>query len=506
MPEMADRAGGSSAATQDLAAPRALQIEANGINVITDAERRGRPRSLFWPWFAANVSVLGLSYGSFVLGFGISFTQALIAGLIGIVVSFLLCGFIAVAGKRGSAPTMVLGRAAFGVRGNRLPSVISWLLTVGWETVLIILATLATATVFERLGWGGGTVTKVIALIVVTALTIFGGVMGFDLIMRMQSVITIVTGILTIAFIALVADKIHWHTVAAIPGGSAEKFIGALVFVATGFGLGWVNAAADYSRYLPRRASGRGVIGWTTLGSSVAPIVLLVFGLLLAGSSAKLSTAIAGDPVGALTTLLPTWFLVPFVIVAVLGLVGGSVLDIYSSGLAMLTAGIKIPRYAAALIDGVVMILGTIYVVFIAKNFLGQFEGFLITLGVPIAAWCGIMLADIALRRQDYAEADLFNPQGRYGDVRLVPIALIVVGTAAGWGLVTNTAAGWLSWQGYLLGPLGLGGKTGAWAFANLGVLVALAVGFAGALIGDRRAVRAQEAQPARVPAVAGRA
>jgi NCS1 family nucleobase:cation symporter-1 len=372
--------------------------------------------------------------------------------------------------------------------------------------VLIVLATLATATVFERLGWGGGTATKVIALIVVTALTIFGGVMGFDLIMRMQSVITIVTGVLTVAFIALVADKIHWHTVAAIPGGSAQKFIGALVFVATGFGLGWVNAAADYSRYLPRRASSRGVIGWTTLGSSVAPVVLLVFGLLLAGSSAKLSMAIAGDPVGALTTLLPTWFLVPFIIVAVLGLVGGSVLDIYSSGLALLTVGIKIPRYAAALVDGFVMILGTIYVVFIAKNFLGQFEGFLITLGVPIAAWCGIMLADIALRRQDYAEADLFRPAGRYGDVRLVPIALIVAGTAAGWGLVTNTAAGWLSWQGYLLGPLGLGGRGGAWAFANLGVLVALAIGFIGALIGDRRAVRAQEALPAGVPATAARA
>ena len=47
-----------------------------------------------------------------------------------------------------------------------------------------------------------------------------------------------------------------------------------------------------------------------------------------------------------------------------------------------------------------------------------------------------------------------------------------------GWGLVTNTYASWLTWQGYLLGPLGLGGKTGAWAFANLGVLVALVLGF----------------------------
>src|SRR3984885_12521666 len=377
---MADSAGtrvSDSPAGSEL---RPLQIEANGINVISDAQRKGRPRDLFWPWFAANVSVLGLSYGSFVLGFGISFGQALVAGLVGIVVSFLLCGFIAVAGKRGSAPTMVLGRAAFGVRGNKLPSVISWVLTVGWETVLTILATLATATVFTRLGGGGGTGTEVIALIVVAALTVIGGVMGFDLIMRMQSVITVVTGVLTVVFIALVADKIHWHTLAAIPSGSPEKTIGALVFVMTGFGLGWVNAAADYSRYLPRRSSSRGVIGWTTFGSSVAPVVLLVFGLLLAGSSAKLSSAIGADPVGALTTLLPTWFLIPFVIVAVLGLVGGSVLDIYSSGLALLTLGVRIPRYAAALIDGVVMIAGTIYVGFFADNFVGQFEGFLITL------------------------------------------------------------------------------------------------------------------------------
>ncbi|MGH3393251.1 MAG: purine-cytosine permease family protein [Streptosporangiaceae bacterium] len=494
---MADSAGTGVSDSPAGSELRPLQIEANGINVISDAQRKGRPRDLFWPWFAANVSVLGLSYGSFVLGFGISFGQALVAGLVGIVVSFLLCGFIAVAGKRGSAPTMVLGRAAFGVRGNKLPSVISWLLTVGWETVLIILATLATATVFDRLGWGGGTATKVIALIVVTALTIFGGVMGFDLIMRMQSIITIVTGVLTIAFIVLVADKIHWHAVAAIHSGSPEKLIGALVFMMTGFGLGWVNAAADYSRYLPRRSSGRGVVWWTAIGSSVAPIVLLIFGLLLAGSSASLSSAIGADPIGALTTLLPTWFLVPFAIVAVLGLVGGSVLDIYSSGLALLTLGLRIPRYAAAAIDGVVMILGTIYVVFIAKNFLNQFEGFLITLGVPIAAWCGVMLADIALRRRDYSETDLYNPAGRYGDVRVGPLALIVIGTAVGWGLVTNTYAGWLTWQGYLLGPLGLGGKAGAWAFANLGVLVALVIGFVGMLAIGRPAIRAQESMPA---------
>ncbi len=470
-----------------------LRIEENGINIITEGERKGEPRELFWPWFGANISVLGLSYGSYVLGFGVSFWQAIVVGAIGIIVSFLLCGLIATAGKRGSAPTMVLSRAAFGIRGNRLPSAISWLLCVGWETALMVIAVLATSTVFTRLGWGGGTGVKVAALLVVGALIVGGGVMGFDLIMRMQAVITVVTGVLSILFIILTLKHINWHIVAHVHSGSSESFIGALVFVMTGFGLGWVNTAADYSRYLPRNASTRGVVWWTTFGSSIAPLVLLFFGLLLAGSSKSLSSAIGNDPVGALANLLPTWFLVPFVIVAILGLVGGAVLDIYSSGLSLLAAGIKIPRFAAAGVDGVIMIIGTIYIVFVSGSFLYQFEGFLITVGVLIAAWAGVFLGDLALRRKDYSDADLFSDSGRYGDIRVTPILTIIVTSILGWGLVTNSSASWLTWQGYLLGPLGLGGKTGAWAYANLGVLAALVLSLVATLIFDRKPVMAQE-------------
>ncbi|MGN6426789.1 MAG: purine-cytosine permease family protein [Leifsonia sp.] len=482
---------GEDAPDRAPAAAGAFGVELNGLNTIHESERKGRARDLFWPWFGANVSVFGLSYGSFLLGFGISFWQATIGGIIGIGASFLLCGISALAGTRGSAPTMVLSRAVFGVEGNRVPSFLSWLLTVGWETVLTALAALATATVFTQLGWEGGVATKLVALIVVVALVIAGGVIGFHLIMRMQMVITIVTGVLTVVYILLVLGHIDIGAVAALPAGDVPHVVGGFVFMLTGFGLGWVNAAADYSRYLPRSTRSAGVVGWTTFGSSLAPVILLVFGILLAGSSEKLSTAIAADPIGALASLLPTWFLVPFVIVAVLGLVGGAVLDIYSSGLALLSVGVRVPRFVAAGIDGIIMTAGAIYVVFFANDFLGPFQGFLITLGVPIAAWCGIFVADIALRRRDYAEAELYDRRGRYGAVRWLPIALIVIGTAIGWGLVTNTAASWLSWQGYLLGPLG--GVQGDWAYANLGVLVALVIGFLGTLLFGRSAIRRQE-------------
>lgn len=79
-------------------------IENAGLDVISESERKGRPRDLFMPWFAANISVLGLSWGSWVLGFGLSFWQAVVASVVGVVVSFGLCGVVAVLGKRGSAP------------------------------------------------------------------------------------------------------------------------------------------------------------------------------------------------------------------------------------------------------------------------------------------------------------------------------------------------------------------------------------------------------------------
>ena len=483
--------------TQTQVEPGGLAVELNGINVIAENERKGKPSNLFWPWFGANVSVLAIAYGSYVVGFGVSFWQATLAGVIGVVLSFALCGVVALAGKRGSAPTMVLSRAAFGVNGNALPSALSWILLVGWETVLVSLSSLATATVFHELGWGGGNATKVLGFVVTAVLVVGAGVLGFDVIMRLQTWITYATIVLTIGFVALTLDEVHWSTVSVAKSGSLQAFIGALALVTTGFGVGWANTAADYSRYLPRQSSSKGVFGWTTIGGAAAPVVLIVFGIALALSSPDLSGKISADPIGALTTLLPTWYLVPFAIVAVLGLVGGAVLDIYSSGLALLTLGLKVRRPVAAGVDGVVMVMGAIYVVFIADNFLGPFQAFLITVGVPIAAWAGVFVADLALRRRDYADTELYDARGRYGAIGWVAVLTLVVGTVLGWGLVVTTSPGtsWLSWQGYLLEPFGMGSKVnGAWVYANVGVFVAFAVGLLGWLLLGRSAVARQEA------------
>jgi len=464
-------------------------LELNGINFISESERKGSPRSLFWPWAAANVSFLALSYGSFFLGFGISFWQATAAAVIGTVGSFLLVGVSSLAGKRANAPTMTLSRAAFGVNGNKVPGFLSYLIFVGWETVLVSLATLASETVFTRVGNIDPDLSRLLGFLLAGGLTIIGGVLGFQVIMRLQKFLTISTLILTFGYIALTIDSVDWAKVSAIPNGTTQGFIGALIFGITGIGLGWVGCAADYSRYLPRSSSGKSVVIWTVFGASIVPIILVIYGSLLAASSDELNNLVASDPIGALTTLLPTWYLIPFALVAILGLIGGAILDLYSSGLTLVSIGVPVKRHIAASIDGLIMTIGTIYLVWFASDFFVPFQGFLITLGVPVAVWSAIFVADV-LMRKNYAESELFNPNGRYGSWNFKSIGLVIFGSIIGWGFVTNSSAEFLSWQGYLLQPIG--GKDGSWAYANLGVIFALIIGFFGHLLISGKKIRQQ--------------
>jgi len=310
-------------------------------------------------------------------------------------------------------------------------------------------------------------------------------------IMRLQKYLTLITSFATLIYIVLTFDEVSWDKVSSVPAGNAQAFIGALIFGITGIGLGWVNTAADYSRYLPRNTSSKSVVGWTVLGASIVPIILVIYGAALSGSDPKLSEAIAMDPIGALTTLLPTWYLAFFALIAILGLVGGAILDLYSSGLTLLAIGVPIKRHIAALFDGAIMLVGSIYLVWIADNFFYPFQGFLITLGVPIATWSAIFVTDVLLRKRAYSEADLYKASGKYGSLNKRSLSIMAVGTFIGWGFVTNTFASWLSWQGYLL--FIIGGKDGSWAYSNVGVIFALLVGFSGHYLLAARKIRAEE-------------
>ncbi|WP_445181560.1 purine-cytosine permease family protein [Pseudonocardia sp. Cha107L01] len=301
-------------------------VERNGINPVPEAERRGTPRELFAVWFSWNVSILGISYGIYVFGLGLSVLQAIVAGVLGYAGSAFLVGVLAVGGPRTGLPTLTQTRFAFGFHGNKLPTLFAYLSNVGWKITIITLASTTGAGLFARL-WparfarpDGHSTTAAVLLwyVVVLAVTLVVAVFGHKVIIRVEKWIAGLTSVMTIVFIALILPNIRWSALGSTGHGSWGAFVGGAIMAMTMVGIGFLNYGGDFARYLPRCTRARGVIGWTAGGITLPVAVLLILGVLLVGSDAKLGAAAASDPIGALTALLPLWFFIPFSLVIVI--------------------------------------------------------------------------------------------------------------------------------------------------------------------------------------------
>ena len=280
--------------------------------------------------------------------------------------------------------------------------------------------------------------------------------------------------------------------------------------VMTGFGLGWVNIAADWSRYQRRDSSARPSWlehlrrrGGPDDAGGLRPAARRV--------DEGFAEGVGGDPIGALASLLPTWLLLPSCGRGA-ALVSGAVLGIYSRGLTLLSLGIGIPRPAAAAIDGVIMTLATVYVVFFAEDFLGPVPELP---DHPGGAPGGVGRDHVRRHRPASAplrREALFDAAGRYGSFDWTALATLVVASLIGWGLVVNlfaADAGWNNWQGYLLEPLGLGRGwwlTGTWegtALRQPGRVRSPGPGLPGHYVARRGTVRARRSGSARLTPLA---
>lgn len=460
-------------------------IEKNGVNPVPDAERRGTPRGLFGIWFSWNISILGVSYGIYVFTLGLSVWQAIAAGIIGYVASSFLVGVLAVGGPRTGLPTLTQTRFAFGIHGNKFPTFFAYLSNVGWKVTIITLASTTGAKLFARL-WpsvfakpdGKETILAVVLwFVVVLAVTMTAAVFGHKLITRIENWIAWLTSVMTIAFIVIIIPHVHWSKLGSAPNGSAWEFVGGMVMAMTMVGLGFLNYGGDFARYLPRRTGAKSVIGWTATGITLPVAVLLILGVLLAGSDHALGAAAAADPIAALAGLLPLWFFIPFSIVIVISLVAAAITGLYSSGLALLALGVPVSRAATTVINMVVIAAGAFYLLFISTSFLATFQAFLAVIAVVMGTMGGIQLLDFIRQRRLGWNVDMAKAAGYGGrSGRWTALVSLVVATVVGLGMVTSSDPNIGKVVGFLLSERQKAGVIGQ---TNVGVLLAMAIGAA---------------------------
>jgi nucleobase:cation symporter-1, NCS1 family len=421
-------------------------IETRGVEPVPDADRHGGPIGLFWTWFAANLGVLGITLGAgLVTVTGLGLIPAVLAAGAGAAGSFLLVGVLSTAGTRGGAPGLTLSRAVFGVRGNRGPALVSWLGFVGWETVMCTTAAYALLALLRMAGGPAGTGALTGCVLATVALAAGLGVFGHATILWVQKWLTWVFGALTLVVAVVLAARADWPAALHRPAGSPGALVSGIGFIAAGTGLGWLSAGADYARYLPRSVRPGRIVGATVLGSVIPLVVLVSLGAVMAAGDSGL--AAAGDPVAAIGAALPGWMLGPYLLTAVAGLIAAADLSMYSSGLSLITAGVRVRRAAAVGVDAVLIVAGALYVTVVARDFYGPFIAFLTLLAVPLAAWAGVVLTDRPGRTYDPEALTDLSPGGAYwytAGVRVPALAAWLVAAVLGWLWDTRMPLGWL--------------------------------------------------------------
>jgi nucleobase:cation symporter-1, NCS1 family len=198
----------------------------------------------------------------------------------------------------------------------------------------------------------------------------------------------------------------HAHLHVVKTSGDWQGFTEALAFTIALSGLGWTECGNDYTRYCAPDTSKKGIVGWVFLGTAVPEILIMalgaVVGTFVLGIGGKAGSLLPF----AHQTAIPSWFVVVFLIFAVIQLFGINSLDMYSSGVTLQAIGVPVKRYQAVLIDCVVALAITMYAVF-SSSFTTYLEDFVDVVIVWIAPWAAIYLVDWALRRYRYVPGEL---------------------------------------------------------------------------------------------------
>lgn len=472
----------------------ALLVESAGTEPTALDLRAGRAARLFWLWFATNSSIVSLSLGAVLFGLGMSLRQALVAILIGVALSFLPLGLVTLAGKWSGQPTMIVSRATFGVVGNGLPAVIALVSRVFWGGALLWILATGVARVLVDAGLDAGLgelVWTLVGLGAGFALAFVVAIFGYGLIARVQLVLSILTALLVIGVVVLTFPRLDLTAAQGIDDGPWILLVTGVVLVFSFVGLAWVHSSADVARYQRTESDGGSTMLWATFGATLPAFILIAWGALLAASDPLIADGLATNPLYTIAALLPLWYPAPLIAALALGLLSGVVLTIYSGGFALQSLGVRARRSVTTAIAGLLVLAAAAALVFLAGDARALIRDIATTIAVPVAAWAGILGAEVMIRRHGFDAESLLRRGGIYPAVRWVNLAGLVVISVIGFGLTSAVLPG-LDWQGYLLPFLGLAGDDPLLT-SDVGVLVALVLGILLPLVSAVPAIRRQE-------------
>lgn len=362
-------------------APGDLRIETHGIAPVPEDRRYGGPGRLFTVWFAPNLTMTGVFTGTVGIALGLDFATALVAVVLGTLVGAVPTAYLGTWGSRTGVGQLPLSRLAFG-RGVVLPGTLQWLSSVAWDALIGLFGGDALA---QLCGWPFW-----LGVLVMMAAQGALGVLGYEAIHRLQTVMTFVLAVAFAVLSVKLLDGVHPATSGTAHGGDRAGAFVLTFTIALSLALSWAPYASDFSRYLPTATSRPRMFWCTLLGISVSFVAVQTLGLwgasVLTDQTARgIDTLLGGGTLGAFGLLA----------VALAALCSNAMND-YSGSLALQTMGVRIPRPVAA---GLAAALGFPLVLWMhAADTTARFQNVLLLVGYWIPGFVAIVAVDWVVR------------------------------------------------------------------------------------------------------------
>jgi nucleobase:cation symporter-1, NCS1 family len=357
-------------------------VEKLGIEHVDEGKRHGRQFSTFTLWFGANLTVADFALGS--LFFGLPFPSIVVAVVIGNLVGGLLLGLMTAMGPTFGYPQMMISRAVFGKKGNVPFALATWISTVGWFTVNIILGGYALQIAFHLPFY----MAAGLMVLADTALAIY----GHDIIHLFERIMSVVLGIMFAAVTIIGYTGIGGSLGAYESSVSFSPYFWALVVAAIfSYLMSWSPYASDYTRYLPVNSSKLRLVAYTVAGGAIASAWTEIAGFFVYVAAKNGSL----NAIEALASISGGYSILALLTV-VMGALAADALNLYTNSLSALVLYSKVGRVKTVLVAGVA---GFLLSLLGSGNFGAFYQNFLLTLDYWITPWIGVMLAAFFARK-----------------------------------------------------------------------------------------------------------
>lgn len=381
-------------------------LEVRGIEFIPSDERHSTPQNLAWVWGGAQ-----MTFGIIILGWlpitvGLSWWGSFTSITLGLIVGAILFGMFSRFGPHTGTNSAVSSGAHFGIRGRFIASILAVFIAVGYAALNVwVTGDMLAAGLDHLFGAGFTDGSRAIWYAVIAVAMIVVALYGHNLVVTMQK---IVTPLMMIALVIIVATTAGGFD-PSFGEGSAFAFGGFWptwffsFFVAAQLPISYTPFANQFSRYISaEKYSDRQVLWLSSIGMFVGCWVTLIFGAYIATFFGP-DVASFGDGV---VRVVPAWFVIPLLIVSLLGSFGQGSLALYGSGLDASSLVPRLRRIPATIILSVIA-LGLVFLGAFVWDAVTAVSYFVVILAVMVAPLMAICLIGFARWHGRYWPADL---------------------------------------------------------------------------------------------------